>query len=132
MALVRELVRDWLHSYGYRNIRMPLVEPTALFKRAIGEVTDIVEKEMYSFADALNGDELTLRPRVRHHACVQCCSTICCITLRSACITVGRCSAMSVRKRGVIASFINTVWKRWALPDRTSMRTDSDVRTAVA
>ncbi len=57
-----EEVRDWLHGYGYRNIRMPLVEPTALFKRAIGEVTDIVEKEMYSFADALNGDHLTLRP----------------------------------------------------------------------
>jgi histidyl-tRNA synthetase len=57
-----EVVRDWLHSYGYRNIRMPLVEPTALFKRAIGEVTDIVEKEMYSFEDAMNGDLLTLRP----------------------------------------------------------------------
>jgi len=57
-----EVVRDWLHSYGYRNIRMPLVEPTSLFKRAIGEVTDIVEKEMYSFEDALNGDHLTLRP----------------------------------------------------------------------
>ena len=57
-----EEVRDWLHSYGYRNIRMPLVEPTALFKRAIGEATDIVEKEMYSFEDALNGDHLTLRP----------------------------------------------------------------------
>jgi len=57
-----EVARDWLHSYGYRNIRMPLVEPTALFTRAIGEVTDIVEKEMYSFNDALNGDQLTLRP----------------------------------------------------------------------
>jgi histidyl-tRNA synthetase len=57
-----EEVRDWLDSYGYRNIRMPLVEPTALFKRAIGEVTDIVEKEMYSFEDSLNGDHLTLRP----------------------------------------------------------------------
>ena len=57
-----EVVLEWLHSYGYRNIRMPLVEPTDLFKRAIGEVTDIVEKEMYSFADALNGDQLTLRP----------------------------------------------------------------------
>ncbi len=57
-----EVVRDWLDSYGYRNIRMPLVEPTALFKRAIGEVTDIVEKEMYSFEDSLNGDQLTLRP----------------------------------------------------------------------
>ncbi|MGB7598169.1 MAG: histidine--tRNA ligase [Gallionella sp.] len=57
-----DVVREWLHSYGYRNIRMPLVEPTDLFKRAIGEVTDIVEKEMYSFTDELNGDQLTLRP----------------------------------------------------------------------
>ncbi len=57
-----KVVHEWLHSYGYRNIRMPLVEPTALFKRAIGEVTDIVEKEMYSFEDRLNGDQLTLRP----------------------------------------------------------------------
>jgi len=57
-----ETIRDWLHSYGYRNIRMPLLEQTALFKRAIGEVTDIVEKEMYSFEDSLNGDQLTLRP----------------------------------------------------------------------
>ncbi len=57
-----EVVHDWLAGYGYRNIRMPLVEPTGLFKRAIGEVTDIVEKEMYSFEDALNGDQLTLRP----------------------------------------------------------------------
>lgn len=57
-----DVVREWLESYGYRNIRMPLLEPTALFKRAIGEVTDIVEKEMYSFEDSLNGDQLTLRP----------------------------------------------------------------------
>jgi histidyl-tRNA synthetase len=56
------LIRDWLHAYGYRPIRMPLVEPTPLFSRAIGEVTDIVEKEMYSFTDSLNGDSLTLRP----------------------------------------------------------------------
>jgi histidyl-tRNA synthetase len=57
-----DTVREWLEAYGYRNIRMPLVEQTALFKRAIGEVTDIVEKEMYSFEDSLNGDQLTLRP----------------------------------------------------------------------
>jgi histidyl-tRNA synthetase len=57
-----DVVREWLESYGYRNIRMPILEPTALFKRAIGEVTDIVEKEMYSFEDVLNGDHLTLRP----------------------------------------------------------------------
>ncbi|MEF8755464.1 MAG: histidine--tRNA ligase [Accumulibacter sp.] len=57
-----ETVRSWLHSYGYRPIRLPIVEPTPLFKRAIGEVTDIVEKEMYSFVDSLNGEQLTLRP----------------------------------------------------------------------
>ena len=57
-----ETVRSWLKGYGYRPIRMPIVEPTPLFKRAIGEVTDIVEKEMYSFEDSLNGDLLTLRP----------------------------------------------------------------------
>ena len=57
-----DAVRDWLRAYGYRPIRMPIVEPTPLFARAIGEVTDIVEKEMYSFVDALNGEALTLRP----------------------------------------------------------------------
>jgi histidyl-tRNA synthetase len=53
---------DWLKSYGYRQIRTPLLEQTVLFKRAIGEVTDIVEKEMYSFVDELNGEHLSLRP----------------------------------------------------------------------
>jgi histidyl-tRNA synthetase len=57
-----DTIRSWLKGYGYRPIRMPIVEPTPLFKRAIGEVTDIVEKEMYSFIDGLNGEALTLRP----------------------------------------------------------------------
>jgi histidyl-tRNA synthetase len=51
-----------LKSYGYQKIVTPIVEETGLFKRAIGAVTDIVEKEMYSFTDSMNGDELTLRP----------------------------------------------------------------------
>jgi histidyl-tRNA synthetase len=55
-------VERWLERHGYRNIRMPLVEPTQLFRRAIGEATDIVEKEMYSWRDELNEEELTLRP----------------------------------------------------------------------
>lgn len=49
-------------QYGYRNLRVPLVEPTALFVRGIGEHTDVVEKEMYTFEDKLNGESLTLRP----------------------------------------------------------------------
>ncbi len=59
---LEDTLRTWLRSYGYRNIRTPLVESTALFCRAIGEATDIVEKEMYSFEDSLNGEHLTLRP----------------------------------------------------------------------
>jgi len=57
-----DTVRGWLRAYGYRNIRMPIVERTELFVRSIGEVTDIVEKEMYTFVDQLNGESLTLRP----------------------------------------------------------------------
>ncbi|HEY0338176.1 MAG TPA: ATP phosphoribosyltransferase regulatory subunit, partial [Burkholderiales bacterium] len=55
-------VRGWLRSYGYREIRMPILERTELFVRSIGEVTDIVEKEMYTFVDQLNAESLTLRP----------------------------------------------------------------------
>lgn len=56
------VIHDWLAAYGYWEIRTPIVEQVALFKRAIGEVTDIVEKEMYAFEDALNGEHLALRP----------------------------------------------------------------------
>ncbi len=55
-------VRALMSRYAYRNIRTPVVERTPLFVRGLGEVTDIVEKEMYSFEDRLNGDPLTLRP----------------------------------------------------------------------
>ncbi len=55
-------VRSVLGRYGYQYLLTPIVEPTALFVRGLGEVTDIVEKEMYSFTDAMNGDQLTLRP----------------------------------------------------------------------
>ena len=55
-------VKSMLRAYGYQNIRTPIVEHTQLFTRGIGEVTDIVEKEMYSFVDSLNGEQLTLRP----------------------------------------------------------------------
>ena len=59
---LEDKVRSLMARYAYRNIRTPIVEPTPLFVRGLGEVTDIVEKEMYSFEDKLNGDKLTLRP----------------------------------------------------------------------
>jgi histidyl-tRNA synthetase len=58
---IEAVVRDTVQSYGYREIRLPLMERTELFARSIGEVTDIVEKEMYTFEDR-NGDSLSLRP----------------------------------------------------------------------
>ncbi len=59
---VEGVIRILMQRYGYGEVRTPIVEPTALFVRSLGEVTDIVEKEMYSFEDAMNGDKLTLRP----------------------------------------------------------------------
>ena len=59
---LEDTVREVFQQYGYRNIRTPIVETTSLFVRGVGEVTDIVEKEMYSFEDAMNGDKLSLRP----------------------------------------------------------------------
>src|SRR5437870_7925259 len=57
-----DTTRDVFRRYGYRNLRVPIVEPTPLFVRAIGDATDVVEKEMYTFEDRLNGECLTLRP----------------------------------------------------------------------
>ena len=59
--LAEQLLSTILHSYGYRQIRLPIIEYTAVFERSIGDVTDIVQKEMYIFEDR-NGDSLTLRP----------------------------------------------------------------------
>lgn len=70
-AHLESIVADTARTYGYQEIRMPLVEHTALFSRGIGEVTDIVEKEMYTFPDR-NGDSLTLRPEGTA-SCVRAC-----------------------------------------------------------
>ncbi len=65
---LERVVREVIESYGYREIRLPLVEYTELFSRSIGEDTDIVEKEMYTFADR-NGESLTLRPEATASMC---------------------------------------------------------------
>jgi histidyl-tRNA synthetase len=57
-----DVARNVFERYGYRNVRLPVVEPTPLFVRGIGANTDVVEHEMYTFEDKLNGDSLTLRP----------------------------------------------------------------------
>nr|WP_085315100.1 histidine--tRNA ligase [Derxia lacustris] len=64
-----DTVRGLMRAYGYRQLRTPIVEYTPLFKRGVGEHTDIVEKEMYSFTDSLNGEPLSLRPEGTASAC---------------------------------------------------------------
>jgi histidyl-tRNA synthetase len=59
---LEDKVRTHMARYAYRNVRTPILEPTSLFVRGTGETTDIVEKEMYSFVDRFNGEQLTLRP----------------------------------------------------------------------
>lgn len=67
-SFLENACRSVVSAYHYREIRFPVVEQTALFKRTIGEATDIVEKEMYTFTDR-NGDSLTLRPEGTARLC---------------------------------------------------------------
>ena len=100
--------------YGYQHIRTPIVEQTRLFKRGIGEVTDIVEKEMYSFVDSLNGDELSLRPENTASVVRACIEHNLLTKDRSVFGTWARCSVTNVPREAVIVSSISSVWKQWA------------------
>ena len=111
--------RPGCERYGYRHIRTPIVERTELFVRSIGEVTDIVEKEMYTFTDQLNGDSLTLRPE----------GTASCVRAAiehnllyggaSASGMPGPCSGTSGRRRAATGSSTRSVSKRSVSPGRT-------------
>lgn len=99
-------LKNVLGSYGYSEIRLPIVEQTPLFKRAIGEVTDVVEKEMYTFEDR-NGDSLTLRLKVRRAVYAPASNMVSCTIRNSVCGISGRCSVMSVRKKVATVSSIS-------------------------
>ena len=114
-------VRQLMARYAYRPVRLPIVEPTALFVRGLGEVTDIVEKEMYSFEDSLNGEHLTLRPEntagvvravIEHNLLYE--------GPRRLWYT-GPMFLMSGRSGVVIVSFTRSASRRWALQARISM-----------
>jgi histidyl-tRNA synthetase len=102
-----------MDAYGYQQIRLPIVEQTGLFKRAIGDATDIVEKEMYTFFDKGNPPEsLTLRPE----GTAGCRAMLEHNLLRGATPRVwymGQCSVMKNHKKVVTVSSISLVWKLW-------------------
>ena len=99
---VESTIRQVVASYGYQEIRTPIVESTDLFKRSIGEVTDIVEKEMYTFEDR-NSDSLSLRQKVLPVWFVLEMNMAYYTTNSSASGIWAKCSAMNVHKRDVQA-----------------------------
>ena len=106
--MVEAVLRRVASNYGFAEIRMPIVESTALFKRGIGEVTDIVEKEMYTFDD-LNGDSLTLRPEGTA-SCVRAGNQHGLFITKSNVFGIwDLCFAMKDHKKVVIVNFINLV-----------------------
>ena len=104
---VESTIRQVVASYGYQEIRTPIVESTDLFKRSIGEVTDIVEKEMYTFEDP-NSDSLSLRQKVLPVWFVLEMNMAYYTTNSSASGIWAKCSAMNVHKRDVTGSSINS------------------------
>ena len=98
-------VRQILSSYGYSEVRMPIVESTPLFARAIGEVTDVVSKEMYTFWD--NDEHFVLK--VQLDVCVLRLNTVGFTTMNNVYGTWDRCSAMSAHKKVVIVNSIKQV-----------------------
>ena len=106
---LEDTARSILSQYGYNNIRMPIVESTDLFVRSVGEHTDIVEKEMYAWTDALNGDRLTLRPDARRVVCGRWLRVIWLITARNGFGIAARCFGMKMCKKAVNASFTKLV-----------------------
>ena len=117
---LEQTVARLVASYGYGEIRLPVVEQTELFKRSIGEVTDIVEKEMYTFDDR-NGDSLTLRPEGTA-GCVRAGIQQGILNVRSASGMRARCSGTSDPKRAGSASFTRSGSRPSAWPRRTWMR----------
>ena len=117
--------KAWLQghrqSYGYDEIRLPLLEQTELFRRSIGEVTDIVEKEMYTFEDR-GGESLTLRPEATAGMVSPAGITNGLFAQPAAEAVDGRvrCSAARSRSAAAIGSFTSSTSRRWATRVRTS------------
>ena len=108
---VEHVIRDLCARYGYGEIRTPMFEHTELFQRGIGDGTDVVDKEMYTFSD--RGDRSL--PRTRRLPCAPICKTN---SMRTAAYrsssTSDRCFAMTARRQGGCVSFISSAWRRSA------------------
>jgi histidyl-tRNA synthetase len=114
------ILRRVFSAYAYREIRLPIMEKTGLFARSIGEETDIVGKEMYTFEDR-NGESITLRPEATASCMRAGSSTACSTTSSSGCGTWVRCFVTSGPSAGVTGSSTRPARKLWAGQGPTSM-----------
>lgn len=107
---VEDKVRNTMSSYGYNEIRMPIVEKTPLFARAIGEVTDVVEKEMFTFEDRMGKAYLYVQ-KERQVVFGQVLNMVYFIIKNNAYGTWDRCFVMNAHKKVVIVNFTKLAWK---------------------
>ncbi len=118
---LESIIKQVTHSYGYQQIRLPIIEPLALFERAVGESTDIVSKEMYNFVDK-SGEHITLRPEgtsscaravIEHNMCYN--------STQRLWYQGYQCSAMKDLKKDVYANLLNLVLKHSVWQGQTLM-----------
>ena len=117
---LERIAREVFAGYGYEEFRVPIIEQTQLFKRSIGDFTDIVEKEMFSFVDQ-GEDHITLRPEATAGIVRAMISNGLLRENRLRCGAWVRCSGASGRKPGAIASSTRSTPRRSVSPVRTSM-----------
>ena len=125
-----DVVGKWTRRFGYSQIRTPILEQTGLFVRSIGEETDVVGKEMYTFSDSNDTLSLSLRPEgtasclraqdeQKHHTTTPQNQTT--HPPHKSYGIWGRCSAANGRRKAVTVSFIRSAWKLWGLTAPMSM-----------
>ena len=108
---LEQVLQEIVRSYGYDEIRLPILEYTELFRRSIGEVTDIVEKEMYTFEDR-NGESLTMRPEAT--------ASVVRAGITNGLLHNQRCSATKSPRKGATGNSTSSTSKRSAMPAPTS------------
>ena len=118
---LEDAAREVFAAYGYSEMRVPIVEQTALFKRSIGELTDVVSKEMYSFEDR-GGEQITLRPEATAGLVRAMIAMVSFTISANASGAWARCFAMRSRKRAAFASFIRSMSRPLVLRDPMSMQ----------
>ena len=107
---LEKTARDVFERYNYGELRTPIFEATEVFQRGLGDETEVVQKEMYTFEDR-GGRSVTLRPEGTAGVIALCSIPMCSMAWNSACSTSALCSAANARQRAAAVSSTRSVWK---------------------